>query len=66
MLDEQAWMEYLNIDDPAILRSLDVFDRDASFPELPKEEQQKKSKKVAINSNAYYDKNIYKTNLMKA
>ncbi len=66
MLDEQAWMEYLNIDDPAILRSLDVFDRDASFPELPKEEQQKKSKKVAINSNAYYDKNIYKTNLVKA
>ncbi len=66
MLDEQAWMEYLNIDDPAILRSLDVLDRDASFPELPKEEQQKKSKKVAINSNAYYDKNIYKTNLVKA
>ncbi len=66
MLDEQAWMEYLNIDDPAILRSLDVFDRGASFPELPKEEQQKKSKKVAINSNAYYDKNIYKTNLVKA
>ena len=65
MLDEQAWMEYLNIDDPAILRSLDVFRHDASFPQLPKEEQQKKSKKVAINSNAYYDKNIYKTNLVR-
>ena len=65
MLDEQAWMEYLNIDDPAILRSLDVFRHDASFPQLPEEEQQKKSKKVAINSNAYYDINIYKTNLVR-
>ena len=65
MLDEQAWTEYLNIDDPAILRSLDVFRHDDSFPQLPKEEQQKKSKKVAINSNAYYDKNIYKTNLVR-
>ncbi|MBO4606571.1 MAG: S41 family peptidase [Prevotella sp.] len=65
MLDEQAWMEYLNIDDPAILRSLDVFRRGASFPVLPEEEQQKKSKKVAINSNAYYDKNIYKTNFVR-
>ena len=65
MLDEQAWMEYLNIDDPAILQSLDVFRRGASFPQLPEEGQQKKPKKVAINSDAYYDKNIYKTNFVR-
>ena len=66
MLDEQAWMEYLNMDDPAIRQSLDVFRRDASFPVLPEEKQQKKYKKVAINTDAYYDKNIYKTDMVRA
>ncbi len=66
MLDEEAWMEYLNMDDPAIRRAIDVFQRGASFPTLPAEEKQKRQKKVAVNSDAYYDKDIYKRNLIRA
>ena len=32
MLDEEAWMEYLNEDDPAIRSTLDVFRKNAAFP----------------------------------
>ena len=32
MLDEQAWMEYLNVDDPAILKALQVFKAGEAFP----------------------------------
>ena len=32
MLDEQAWMEYLNVDDPAILKALQVFKEGKAFP----------------------------------
>ena len=32
MLDEQAWMEYLNVDDPTILKALQVFKERKAFP----------------------------------
>ena len=32
MLDEQAWMEYLNVDDPTILKALQVFKEGMAFP----------------------------------
>ena len=32
MLDDEAWTEYLNQDDPAIMKSLDLFKRKAAFP----------------------------------
>lgn len=32
MLDEAAWMEYLNSDDPAIRKTQDVFKNNAAFP----------------------------------
>lgn len=35
MLDEDALTQYLNTDDPAILKTLDVFRRGAAFPEPP-------------------------------
>ena len=35
MLDEQAWHEYLNQDDPAILKALSVFKAGESFPAPP-------------------------------
>ncbi len=37
MLNEEAWLKYLNSDDPAVEKALDVFRRKASFPQ--KEEQ---------------------------
>lgn len=43
MLDEQAWNQYVNIDDPVILTALRVFKNNAAFPKAP----QKAAKKVA-------------------
>lgn len=36
MLDEQAWNEYLNQDDPCITKALDVFKKNEAFPKLNK------------------------------
>ena len=36
MLDEQAWTEYINQDDPAIAAALRVFKAGAAFPKKPK------------------------------
>ena len=44
MLDEEAWTEYLNQDDPAIMETLKVFRNNASFP---KPEGNVQSQKVA-------------------
>lgn len=35
MLNDEAWTEYLNQDDPAIKATLDVFERKAAFPKKP-------------------------------
>ncbi len=43
MLDEQAWNQYINIDDPVIKKVLEVFHNHASFPK--KAEKSKKVKK---------------------
>ena len=32
MLDDEAWTEYLNQDDPGVMKALDVFKRKAAFP----------------------------------
>lgn len=37
ILDEQSWIEYLNGDDPAISKAVDVFKNKAAFPKKPKE-----------------------------
>ena len=44
MLDEEAWTEYLNQDDPAILETLKLFHNNASFP---KPEEKTQAQKVA-------------------
>lgn len=44
MLDEEAWTEYLNQDDPAILETLKLFHNNASFP---KPEEKPQAQKVA-------------------
>ena len=33
MLNDEAWTQYLNLDDPAIAKTLDIFRRKAAFPE---------------------------------
>ena len=32
MLNDEAWTQYLNLDDPAIAKTLDIFRRKAAFP----------------------------------
>ena len=49
MQNEQAWMEYLNSDDPAIQETLKLFREDKAFPQAP----EKKEKKVAQNTFDY-------------
>ncbi|MBP5277692.1 MAG: S41 family peptidase [Prevotella sp.] len=34
IMDEDAWIQYLNIDDPVIFKALDVFNRNEAFPKL--------------------------------
>ncbi len=43
MLDEEALMEYLNMDDPVIKAALKVFERRESFPKKPKATEKEKS-----------------------
>ena len=50
MQTEQAWMEYLNSDDPAILETLKLFREGKAFPQAP----EKKEKKVAQNTFDYH------------
>ena len=42
MLDEEAWTEYLNHDDPAILETLRLFRSGKAFPEKPVKGQQQR------------------------
>ncbi len=46
MMSEEAWMQYLNHDDPVVNETLKVFREKRSFPQSPKE-QENAQKKVA-------------------
>lgn len=47
MLDEEAWTEYLNQDDPAILQTLKLFREGKAFPQKPDASTGQKQQKVA-------------------
>lgn len=53
MLDEQAWNQYVNIDDPVILTALRVFKNNAAFPKAPQKVPKKKAGKVAMATTPY-------------
>ena len=44
MLDEQAWTEYINQDDPTVRAALQVFKNNAAFPKKPVGVKAKKKK----------------------
>ena len=48
MLNEQAWTEYLNQDDPAIIVTLRIFREGKAFPQKPDPQQMQKNQKVAM------------------
>jgi len=35
MLDEQAWTQFINQDDPVIQKTLEVFSKHEAFPKKP-------------------------------
>lgn len=47
MLDEQAWTEYINMDDPVISTALRVMRAGEAFPKAPKKVSKSKNKKTA-------------------
>ncbi len=55
VLDDEAWIEYLNADDPTIDRALNVFKAGQAFPKKP--EAQPKTNKTAMLGPAY-DHNV--------
>ncbi len=48
MLDDEAWTEYINQDDPVIKATLKVFRDKAAFPQKPKGGVEAKSRKTAM------------------
>lgn len=48
IMNEQAWTEFLNADDPVISATLKLFKEEKAFP---KNEEEKVQKKVALNSS---------------
>ena len=45
MLDEQAWTQYIKLDDPVIKKTLDVFENHAAFPKKPEPAKKRAAKK---------------------
>ena len=43
MMSEEAWLQYLNDDDPAIKETLKVFQADLAFPQVPQKPEKKKA-----------------------
>jgi carboxyl-terminal processing protease len=54
ILNEEAWAEYINQDDPVIKSALEVMRKKEAFPKMP---QAKKGKKVAVANKKSWKKN---------
>lgn len=57
MLDEQAWTEYINQDDPVIGTAIRVMRNNAAFPKAPSKTYAKDGK-VALNDTRIFDNRI--------
>ncbi len=54
ILDEQAWNQYINIDDPVIKKTLEVFKQNAAFPKKPAKAKPTPNNKTMVKTT---DKN---------
>ena len=50
MMDEQAWTQYINQDDPVILKTLEVFEKHEAFPKKPASAAKPKAKTAAAKA----------------
>ena len=68
MLDEQAWTQYINQDDPVIKQTLEVFEKHEAFPKKPEPTAKFKSKKqkVAMADIPYNYSSLHCRNMMMA
>ena len=68
MLDEQAWTQYINQDDPVIKETLEVFEKHEAFPKKPEPTAKFKSKKqkVAMADIPYNYSSLHCRNMMMA
>lgn len=55
MLNEQAWTQYINIDDPVIKKTIEVFEHHEAFPKKPTPvaPKSKSKQKVALVQTSY-------------
>lgn len=51
IMDENAWLQYLNQDDNVIKTAISVFRNNAAFPKKPEGKKEKKKQKVAMNGS---------------
>lgn len=68
MLDEQAWTQYINLDDPVIKKTLDVFENHAAFPKKPEPTKKRAAKKakIAMANTPYNYSSLHHNNCMIA
>ena len=58
IMDEEQWIEYLNLDDNVIKAALNVFKNNAAFPKKPEPEKSKKGDKTAMGGSMIQHKPI--------
>lgn len=58
IMDEEDWIEYLNLDDNVIKAALNVFKNNAAFPKKPEPEKSKKGDKTAMGGSMIQHKPI--------
>lgn len=56
MLDEEAWMQYINSDDPTIKSAQDVFKHKAAFPK--KADKKSNKNKIAWSGSRKFDRGV--------
>src|SRR5574344_1771631 len=65
MMNEEAWNEYLNSDDPTIDAALNVFKSNSAFPKLPPAKPVNKGKTSMVKSQGF-DNSLYRIYTGKA
>ena len=58
ILDEEAWLQYINEDDPTIIKSLEIFKSNSAFPKRGKNENNKKKTAFARSIKAGYSRDL--------
>ena len=58
IMDEDAWVQYLNLDDPVIRAAQKVFKDNAAFPQKPDVEEKKEEKVAKASINVFINREM--------